>query len=330
MKKKSGINWFYYLIGALLVLMLYISGRYFKGSEDASIGIAQTTEYKINSEKPALVKSINVVPGMQVKEGDLLVELTSQALEIDIAKLENRIAVLKSERAEKVKLADAEIAYLKAQNDIVLEELEAEIQETTSEIKMNETLTREFVTAQKPTNENPQAIKVNSLKLRKEKHLQALEIKIKDVRQEMTTEQYLLENQIILQESELKLLKDEKSKLNKYASADGVVKNVYVKPGEQVDAFTQLLEINPLRPTTVIAYLVNKRSDGYPIGASVTVSSYDQRRNSVAGKVIGYGSVSELPEILQKSTAVKAFGQQVFIEVAPDNLLANGEKVLIR
>lgn len=324
------INWFYLLIGVLLVLMLYISGRYFKGSGEASIGIAQSTEYKINSEKSALVKSVNTVPGMQVKEGDLLVELTSQALEIEIAKLENRISVLKSERTEKTKLADAEIAYLKAQNDIAMEELEAEIQQTTSEMNMNETLTREFVSGQKPTSENPQTIKINSLKAQKQKHVQALDIKIKDVRQEMMTDQHLLENQIILQESELKLLNDEKSKLNKYASASGVVKNVYVKPGEQVDAFTQLLEINPLRPTTVVAYLVNKKTDGYPIGASVTISSYDQRRNSVAGKVIGYGSVNELPEILQKSTAVKAFGQEVFIEIAPDNFLANGEKVLIR
>lgn len=125
-------------------------------------------------------------------------------------------------------------------------------------------------------------------------------------------------------------MKSEKSKLNKYASAAGVVKNVYVKAGEQVDAFTPLLEVNPKRPTTIIVYLVGKKSDLYPIGASVSVSSYDQRRNAVTGKVIGYGSVSELPEILQKSTATTAFGQEVFIEVPAENFLANGEKVLVR
>jgi len=60
------------------------------------------------------------------------------------------------------------------------------------------------------------------------------------------------------------------------------------------------------------------------------VASYDQQRNLVAGRVIGYGSVSELPEILQKSTAIKAFGQQVFIEIPGENAFFNGEKVLIR
>ncbi len=326
---SARINWFYILIGVLLVSMLYISGRYFKGSGDAAIGIAQTTEYKVNSEKSALVKSVNVISGMQVKEGDLLIELTGQELEMDIAKLTNRIVILKLEREEKSKLLASEVSYIKAQTGIEIEELEEEILQTASELKMNEALTREFVSDKKGM-ESPLNIKINSLKQQKQKREEAMNIKIKDVQQRFKTDQYLLENQVVLQESELNLLAEEKRKLNKYASANGVVKNVYVKPGEQVDAFTQLLEINPLRPTTVIAYLVNRKSDVFPIGASVSVSSYDQRRNSIAGKVIGYGSVNELPDILQKSTATKAFGQEVFIEIPEDNLLANGEKVLIR
>ncbi len=157
-----------------------------------------------------------------------------------------------------------------------------------------------------------------------------MNIKIEDVKQESTTEQQLLENQITLLESELKLLETEKGKLNKYATASGVVKTVYVKPGEQVDSFTPLLEINPLHPTTVVAYLVGKKTTEYGVGKIVSVSAYDQRRNSVQGKVIGYGSVSELPDILQKSTATQAFGQQVFIEIPVDNTFFNGQKVLIR
>lgn len=323
-------NWFYLLIGILFFAMLFISSRYFRGSGDAAIGLAQTKEYKINSEKSALVKKLPVVPGMQVKEGDVLVELTSQELEIEIAKLTNRIAILKSEQTEKAKLTEAEIAYIKAENSIILEELDAEILQTTSEVKLNESLTSEFVSPEKKTAESPLEIKINSLKQQKAKHLLAQEIKIQDIRQERATEQQLLKNQIALQESELELLKSERNNLLKKATAPGVIKNVYVKVGEQVSAYTQLLEVNPLRPTTVVVYLIGKKADRFSVGATVTVSSYDQRRNSVAGKVIGYGSVIELPEILQKSTAVKAFGQEVFIEIPAENNLANGEKVLVR
>jgi HlyD family secretion protein len=324
------MNWFYVLIGAMFLTMLVVNSRYFKGSGDSSIGVAQSKEYKINSDKSALVKSIKVVPGQEVNEGDLLIELTSEALEIEIAKLVNRISMLKSERAEKAKLTNAEISYIQAQNNITLEELDLEIRKTTSERTLNETLTRDFVSTEKSETDSPLEIKINSLKQQKKMHLMAQEIKVKDVLQESMTEQKLLENQIVLQESELELLKNEKNKLNKYASTAGVVKNVYVKAGEQVDAFTPLMEVNPRRPTTIIVYLIGKKPDRYPIGATVSVSSYDQRRNTVTGKVIGYGSVSELPVILQKSTATTAFGQEVFIEVPAANFLANGEKVVVR
>ncbi len=165
---KIKTNWFYLLIAAMLVGMLYISGRYFKGSGEASIGIAQTSEYKVKTEKSALVKSIHIVPGMEVKEGELLVELTSDALEVDIAKLTNRIAVYKSERAEKAKLTNAETSYIKAQSGIKIEELDAELLELESNVKMNEALTKEFTTDKKTSEDSPMSIKIRSLKQQKQ------------------------------------------------------------------------------------------------------------------------------------------------------------------
>lgn len=324
------INWFYLLIGILFLAMLLINLRYFRGSADAAIGMAQSIQYKITSEKSALVKSVLVVAGMQVKAGDTLIRLTSQELEIEIAKLSNRIAVLKSEQEEKSKLTEAEIAYIKAENSISIEELDAEILQITSELKLNEDLTREFVSAEKNQNESPLEIKVNSLKQQKQKHLMAQEIKIKDIRQIRATEQLQLQNQVVLLESELKLMESERKSLIKIASAPGVIKNVFVKDNEQVSSYTQLLDINPIRPTSVVIYLIGKRADRFPVGTTVMVSSYDQVRNTLSGKVIGYGSVIELPPVLQKSTAVRAFGQEVFIEIPENNNLANGEKVLVR
>ena len=100
MMKKT--NWFYVFIGCMLVSMLYISAKYFKGSGEASIGIAETTEYKVKTEKTALVRSVNVVPGMEVEAGQLLVELSSEELEVDIARLSNRISMAKAELQQKL------------------------------------------------------------------------------------------------------------------------------------------------------------------------------------------------------------------------------------
>ncbi len=327
-------NWFYIFVGVLFVSMLFISSRFFKGSGNSSVGLAKTLEYKINSEKSSQIKSVHVVPGRQVKAGDLLVELTSNQLEMDIDKLTNRIAVLKSEQRDKSKLTESEIAFVKAEYGIPIEEITSDIQQLQSESKLNRKLTKEFGTESDTTastfNQNPIQVKIKSLEQQKLKHQQAQEIKIQDILQESRNDQSLLTNQILLLERELELLHEERLKLSKFATADGVVENVYVKAGELVEAFTPLLSVHPIRPTPVVGYLVGKKFNIPEVGSDVVVSSYDHRSVFITGKVIGYGSVTELPEILQKSTAVKAFGREVFIEIPPDNALANGEKVLIR
>lgn len=333
-RNTSGVNWFYGLVALLFLAMLWISARYFRGSDYASIGITEVKEYKINSEKSALVNSVKVVPGQQVKAGELLLDLTSAELEMDIEKITNRIALLKVEQQSKSKLIEAQVAYLKADQGIQLEEVETEIAQTKSEIQLNKKLTRELA-ANSDTSvwneaDNPLQVKLHSLNKQKAKQQQAILIKETDIRQEGFIDQQQLKNQISLLEQELDLLKAEKAKLAKYATADGVVKNLYVKPGEQVSSYTPLLSITPVTPTMVTAYLAGKNNTAFAVGDSVRVSSYGNGSIKITGKVIGYGAVTELPEILQKSTAVKAFGREIFIEIPSHNSFANGEKVLIR
>jgi HlyD family secretion protein len=108
-----------------------------------------------------------------------------------------------------------------------------------------------------------------------------------------------------------------------------VVENVLVKQGEQVAAYTPLLSLNPVHPTTVVGYVVGRKVT-FPIGAEVSVRSQENPTLISTGKVIGYGSVVPLPEILQKSTAVTGFGREFFVEIESQNNFANGERVLIR
>lgn len=333
-KHTSGINWFYVLVAIIFAAMIWISARYFRGSDYSSIGITEVKEYKINSERSALVKAVQVVPGQQVKTGQLLIDLGSTELDMDIDKITNRIALLKDERQSKARLIQAQVDYLRADQGIPLEELETEIAQTKSDIQLNKKLTKELATDSDTSvwNEadNPLRVKLNSLYKQKAQHKQAMVIKEADIRQEGFIEQQLLNNQIKLLEQELDLLKTEKSKLVKYAGSDGVVKNVYVKPGEQVSSYTDLLSITPVHPTTVIGYLAGKNNNTFAVGDSVRVSAYGNSSIKTSGRVIGYGAVTELPDILQKSTAVKAFGREVFIEIPSSNNFANGEKVLIR
>lgn len=329
-RNEMRANWFYLLIGALLVGMLFINIRFFKGSKYTSVGITHSREYKINAEKPATVKAIRVISGQQVKTGDLLIELTSSNLEMEMAKLSNRIGALKAEQIEKGKIADSRVAYIKADQGILLEKLNSDILQTESELRLNQKLTKQFTNVNDSVpDEHPVEVKLKALKQQRSRQEEAISIKVKDILQEKEAEQRLLTGQIELLEREMQLMLDEKKTLSKYASADGLVENIYVRQGEQVDAFSSLLSIHPLHPTTVIGYMVGKKQEPV-VGAEVTVQSYEKNNIAINGQVIGYGAVVELPQILQKSTAVKAFGREIFIDIPVDNRFATGEKVLIR
>jgi HlyD family secretion protein len=324
------LNAFYLLIAILFVAMLLISFQYFRGSAHSSVGITFARQNRISVERPATVKAIHVVPGQQVQAGELLIELVSSELEINIDKLENRISDHKAEKSEKIKITQSEVAYIQAQLDLELEEIQAEIDELENELMLNRKLTKEFAGNQKsPDESNPLVGKINSLKRQLSMKTEARTIRIKDVQQRHVLDMQLLDNQISLLERELEQLIREKQNLVKHAVTNGVVENVNVKTNEQVEAYAPLLTINPVNPTTVVGYMVGKK-DMLPIGSSVTIKSVDYVRAIISGKVIGYGSVVALPDILQKSMAVKAFGREIFIEIPGENDFAVGEKVLIR
>lgn len=321
-------NWFYLFVAAAFGFMLWISQHFFAGSAHSSVGVTFARPYEVNVEKQAQVKKVSVVTGQQVKAGDLLIELTSSELQMEIDKLGNQIKTLRSEQMEKAKLAISETAYAKAEVNVILEELNTKIKEKESELKLNQELTIATGGA-KQSAPGPLQELIASLKQQRERQEEALAIKLKDIQIRNEAGQMIMTNQSNLLERELEMLQVQKKNLNKYASAPGVVETVFVKEGEEVDAYTVLLTVNPDHPTSVIGYLVG-RKDELPMGAEVHIRAYDDRTVQATGKVIGYGSMMPLPEILQKSTAVKAFGQEVFIEMERDNHFAAGEKVLIR
>lgn len=320
---------FYILISFLFLTMIGITLKYFSGSGNSFIGVTTVRQHKISTGRSASVRKIFIVPGQQVKAGDLLIELESSDLDVEIEKLENRISILERDASEKAKLVASEISYVKAAHGIELEKIYAELVQSQSELLLNQQLTKTFVDEQDTISHTaPLSLKIKGLRQQMARHEQMITLRVKDILQKSETEQHIGENQIILLERELELLRKEKNILFRRCLFDGVIENVYVKEGEQVPSYTSLLSINPVRPATVIGYLTGRKKDP-AINMNVSVTSYEHRHR-VSGKVIGYGSVVQLPEILQKSTAVKAFGREIFIEIEIENELADGEKVLIR
>jgi HlyD family secretion protein len=137
------------------------------------------------------------------------------------------------------------------------------------------------------------------------------------------------QNQEILLRSELAMLKVQQNGLVKISDFNGVVENVYVKAGEVVEEYTDLLAVLPSAPGSVVAYMASGANPPV-IGSLISVVGVGDPDLSVEGKVIGHGSIVPLPDILQKATAVKAFGKEIFIEIPVGNTFSTGEKVLVK
>ncbi|ALI97884.1 HlyD family secretion protein [Rufibacter tibetensis] len=331
---KQGISGFYLFIIALFLGMLFINFKFFKGSSGTSIGITDAKVYNINSEKPGLIKSILVVPGQEIKTGDLLVQMENDLLEMDIIKLQTRIAAMKKEKVEKAALVQSKIDYLQAEEGIEQEELQSEIQQINSELILNRKLTEQFSTPktqyEEPDESNPHQLKLKSLQEKSNLHHRAISIKMNELLKDNAAELLVLDNEISLKEQELELMLIEKKKLNKYATFNGVVESVFVKPGEQIEAYSSIISINPIHPSSIVGYMVGAKGRETPIGGEVNITSYEHKNIKATGEIIGFGAVVELPELLQKATAIKSFGRQVFIKIPEENQFTIGEKVLIK
>jgi HlyD family secretion protein len=326
----SRLNSFYLVIGILFVTLLTVNTRYFKGS-DAFLGVTYAKKYQINSEKSATIINSYVVPGQTVSIGDLLIELESPELELDIRKLEKEIQNLESEKIEKQKLLESEIQLLEAEKRIIQNDVDSEVQQIESKIALNRTLSENIV------NTTIYSDSLSDLQLQKQSildkgalEIEAVNIQINDILQDHEFDQSQIQATIDLTKQELDWRLLEQEKLNKYALFDGVIDNVNVKPGEQIESYTSLLSINPIHPSTVIGYLVGSKDRNRELGDIVNIRSTEQGNIETEGRIIGFGSITELPEILQKSTAVKAFGLEVFIEISENNDLPVGEKVMIK
>lgn len=330
---KNKINTFYILIAVLFVGLLTINNRYFKGSS-SFLGVTYSKDYKINAEKSAIIDAVHVVPGQTVQPGELLIELSSQELILEIQKLQKEVQLLQSEKAEKQKLLESELKLLESERRIIRNDSDNDILLIQNKIDLNRSITNEILSNRSSSTPEDSltnlSLQIKSIRAKGLLEIEAVNIKEQDIRQDHQFDQSQIQAKIDLAQQQLDWKLEEDQRLNKYANFAGVIENVYVKEGEQIEAYTSVVSINPLHPTSAVGYLVGKKDRDKELGDVVSIQALEHNELFSTGKIIGFGSVVELPAILQKSTSVKAFGLEVFIEIPEKNGLPVGEKIIVK
>ena len=309
--------------------LMAVNSFYFKGSS-SFLGVTYSKPYKINAEKSGIIKNLFVVPGQEVAKGDQLIEVESPQLNLDIQKLRKEIQLFESEKKEKKALLESKIKLLESEKSILKGEIENDIRLIENEIALNNKLTQTISNDFSTDSLTALKLKINSIREKGNLKLQGLDIRIQDIKQEDEFHQSQIQSKIELAQEELEWKLREERRLNKFATFSGVIENVYVKEGEEVEAFTSLVSINPKHPTSVVGYLVGKKERDKKLGEIVTVKSLEQPNLQIQGKIIGFGAVVELPQILEKDNSLTTFGVEIFIEIPEDNPLVVGEKIIVK
>ena len=325
----SKINPFYIFIFLMFSSLMAVNSFYFKGSS-SFLGVTYSKPYKINAEKSGIIKNLFVVPGQEVAKGDQLIEVESPQLNLDIQKLRKEIQLFESEKKEKKALLESKIKLLESEKSILKGEIENDIRLIENEIALNNKLTQTISNDFSTDSLTALKLKINSIREKGNLKLQGLDIRIQDIKQEDEFHQSQIQSKIELAQEELEWKLREERRLNKFATFSGVIENVYVKEGEEVEAFTSLVSINPKHPTSVVGYLVGKKERDKKLGEIVTVKSLEQPNLQIQGKIIGFGAVVELPQILEKDNSLTTFGVEIFIEIPEDNPLVVGEKIIVK
>jgi len=254
----------------------------------------------------------------------------SPQLNLDIQKLRKEIELFESEKKEKKALLNSKIKLLESEKSILKGEIENDIRLIQNEIDLNNKLAQ-TISKDIPTDSlTALKLQIKSIREKGNLELQGLDIRILDLKQEDEFDQSQIQSKIELANEELEWKLREETRLNKFATFSGVIENVYVKEGEEVEAFTSLVSINPKHPTSVVGYLVGKKERDRELGEIVTVKSLEQPNLQIQGKIIGFGAVVKLPQIMEKDNSLTTFGLEIFIEIPEENPLVVGEQIIVK
>lgn len=319
-------NGFYFLVMVVGVGLVFISTRYFNTSVNGVPAVATSRELIVRSEFRAEVKAVGVQPGQQVHKGDTLVVLSSVVLEQDQERLARKLSSLQTEQSARESAFRSSLELARNEINLELTRLDESINQAAQELSLNARLSER---AAANTSESPLAVRIRDLKAQADLYRAQLRQKEAELKSAHQADQAILQNQIDLAAMELKAVEQSSTGLVKIAAYDGVMESVAVRPGLVIEAFTALLVIRPDVPTIAVAY-VQGDVNPFLVGMKAVVSGFEGIGGGTEGTVIGFGSIAALPEILQKSTAIKAFGKEVFIELPVGNPFTAGQKILVQ
>jgi len=320
-----------YVAGFLLFILMGYVALHLQSKSVFFYGFAENKSTEVNHSNNVLIKKIYVNDGQKVKKGDILLDVINNEVnlkinEVDIDKqvltvaeklkrssIENKIIDIQGEKAASIAKLRNEIKLLKKQKQIN-EELykglnnidKDEIQESKLSITIDQLQNR-----------------IAIIEKTKDSEIDYQKGLLRDLRKPNQLKSQNLDNK-------LEYLSDMKGKLSIYAPSDGLIGSISCEEGENISAFTKLLDFYNHNPTQVKGYVHESQILEVDINDTLEVASTLHPEIKVLGTVMGLGSrIVEIPERLRKIPDFKVYGREVLIRIPSDNKFLQKEKVML-
>ncbi|KRT56269.1 HlyD family secretion protein [endosymbiont of Ridgeia piscesae] len=324
--KKLFFSWSITLLAVVLMTLLY------RGETTQFFGIAESREQVISFQYPVAIHRLHVVPGQEVKQGDLVAELMRADLLTKIAMADYQIDVLSAERSLRHEKLKSELQSLRAQQAAELVEIDYQIRELESQYSINRKLVGEERYLKSKSGKeasSPLRLKIAGLKEKRAHLLQSLKPKMDNLRGQLRGRDPL-DAKIEKLKAKRRSLDAAKSELFIHSPFDGMVGSVLFREGEDVAPFKPVITLHGKTPSYIKGYIHEDVFNNVHVGQQVWISPASNSDEPMAGYVKSVGSrIVEYPDRLKRHQNIAAWGREVLVSIGQKNLLLLGEKVVV-
>lgn len=354
------------LLRAALVWLLVAAGvswlyRSSAGGADAP-ALAESRDHKVSVTEAGTVGAVAVQPGQQVRRGQLLMQLSTDDLDAQIAVVRADLERTRSsvsagassvaatamgdlrsanEQWQAARQAEADLKAALYRDRAEAADLERELareRELVAEGLVRNDRALALAARLGPLNEQLRTAdeRLAAAAGRTRQAAQRLapwqgEASIGTDSPQVRTQVQPLRDAVQTKEAELKLLLERRGRLAIASPVDGVVTAVNFRPGDVVRIGDPALVITGSQPAQVIAYVVERHRVYVQPGQRVLIETATPGTAQVEGRVRAVASaVTQLPARLWASPQLAQWGREVYIDLPPRSGLNPGEQLQVR
>jgi len=300
-------NFLYWLIFPLGIWIFYLINRQMESGPANFIGYAESRKISLNLPLDVMVDSVFVQNGDVVRAGSVLIEVSSNSMDLSErkARLEQKALdirskwsyqEIKSKKAALTSEMESTIAALESKRDALKEEVS-------------------FYQSILPSSDkspNPQLAAIES-EIQQQKATYAKQLKEFDRWLSMPAEQDV---EKIAMDEEIDYIERTRDGFLLKAPFDCIVNDFTLNVGAYAEAFSSLISLSEKTPGYIIAYIDERHHHNILPGDTVIVKKAWLPEHEISGIVSRKGvKIVEIPEKYRQVASVKQYGVEVFIHL---------------